>query len=68
MDYGNSGSSAAPIFSKVGFEEVGTAPLFSGRKFVIYRGVAQLASALALGARGPGFKSLLPDFSKCQDH
>ena len=31
--------------------------------FKVIRGVAQLASALALGARGPGFESLLPDHS-----
>ncbi len=28
----------------------------------IFRGVAQLASALALGARGRGFESPRPDF------
>lgn len=31
------------------------------------RGVAQLASALALGARGPGFESLLPDLISRRD-
>ena len=39
-------------------------PLF--KKLDVVRGVAQMASALALGARGPGFKSRLPDHVHAQ--
>ena len=35
--------------------------LFCAIMLVINRGVAQSGSALAWGARGPGFKSLRPD-------